>query len=160
MTNIALQGRGGVVRTPSTPQVYFWCLAFVFGAQCCFIVAWVVVVGGLLGVVLFCLVGFRFLVIFVGCNFCLWWRVILVLGRLGVVQWEFVAKYSQPWHTIVCHDWREGLPPKISFWLTFPWGHQPQGTTNLNSCETLSRVFFRSLTPTNSRSHQSGHAQT
>jgi hypothetical protein len=23
------------------------------------------------------------------------------------------VKYSQPWHTSVCHDWLEGLPPKI-----------------------------------------------
>jgi hypothetical protein len=26
----------------------------------------------------------------------------------------WVAKYSLPWHTIVCHGWLEGLPPKIS----------------------------------------------
>ena len=26
----------------------------------------------------------------------------------------WVAKYSRPWHTIACHDWLGGLPPKIS----------------------------------------------
>ena len=34
-----------------------------------FIVAWVVVVGGLLGVVLFCLKGFRFCVVSMVCKF-------------------------------------------------------------------------------------------
>ncbi len=52
-------------------------------------------------------------------------------------------KYSRPWHTIVCHDRSEGLPPRLS--------------SNLNSRETLSRKFFRRFTPTDSRLHQSGH---
>jgi len=35
--------------------------------------------------------------------------------------------------------------------------YPPRLSSNLNSRETLSRVFFRRLTPTDSRSHQSGH---
>ena len=76
----------------------------------------------------------------------------LILKKDGGVV---LVKYSRPWHTIVSHDDQlEGLPPKISCLQLSPGRPtSPQGTTNLNSHdhETLSRVFFRRLTPTDSR---------
>ena len=47
---------------------------------------------------------------------------LLVDGGGAVIAFElamydrgefWVVKYSRPWHTIVCHDRLEGLPPKI-----------------------------------------------
>ena len=60
---------GGVVRVLSTPQVYYWYVLFFIRHTVFFIGAWVVGVGGLLGAVLFWLIGFLFCVIFVGCKF-------------------------------------------------------------------------------------------
>jgi hypothetical protein len=42
--------------------------------------------------------------------------LLLQLGRGPKTRCRRVArlaKYSRPWHTIVCHDRLEGLPPKI-----------------------------------------------
>ena len=60
-------------------------------------------------------------------------------------------------HTSVCHDWLEGLPPKISFHSDYYYATRVFHGSNFQ--ETLSRTFFWRL-PTSSRSHQSGHMQT
>jgi hypothetical protein len=48
-----------------------------------------------------------------GCGHCKKWSIV-----------SSVPKYNRPWHTIVCHDQLEGLPPKISSL------NLPLGTTN------------------------------
>jgi hypothetical protein len=39
--------------------------------------------------------------------------VAVIVSKMAMGEF-WVAKYSRPWHTIVCHDRLEGLPPKIS----------------------------------------------
>ena len=62
-----------------------------------------------------------------------WWHICLhgglasfvleiVLLWFSSVLMSVYAKYSQPWHTIVCHDQLEGLPPKIGCLVHFPLG--------------------------------------
>ncbi len=79
-------------------------------------------------------------------------------GVINLVAWhQSIANHG----TLLCAmiDLRV-FPPRLAAY-NFSLGTQrpPQGTNNLNSCETLSKVFFQ-INSHWQHSHQSGHVQT